>query len=110
MAQAEVAAQGGEQALAVVGPGFAVLLELDDVMADLPLGLGDDGVDGLMCPKLTGGIDLGDTAQQALVANIGAQLVAHGVQPIVLRWTLTLVARLASMPVRNSSQLCRRDE
>ena len=53
MTEGQIVAEAGEEGLAVVGPGIATLLELDDVVADLPVGLGDLGIDGLVwrtCP------------------------------------------------------------
>ena len=35
VAQGEIATEAGEQAFVVVGPGFAALFKLHDVMADL---------------------------------------------------------------------------
>ena len=81
----EVFRQFRHQSLAIFRTDVAALLELDDVMADLPVGLGDVGIDGLMCPNLAGGVNGGDASQKLLVSGIGWEIVAgvgHGVTKV----------------------------
>ena len=73
----QVAAETGKQAFAILGPGFAALLKLHNVVADLPVSFGDVGIDSLMGADLTRSVNLGNTAQQPLVFGIGSQF--HGV-------------------------------
>ena len=58
VAKGQVAAETVKQALAVDGTSAALLLELHDVPANLPVGLGDVDIDGLRRPGLTGGVIL----------------------------------------------------
>ena len=53
VAYAQITAKAFKQALPVDRPGLAFLLELHDVMADLPLCLGDVDIDGLFGTCLT---------------------------------------------------------
>ena len=79
VAYAQITAKAFKQALPVDRPGLAFLLKLDNVMADLPIGCRDVGVDGLSRPCLTSGVNLGDFPQQALVAVVCDEIVAaHG--------------------------------
>ena len=82
VAQGKIAAQIREQRLAILGPDSAALLKLNDVVADLPVSLGDVGIDGLMRPHLASGINLGDAPEEALVIGRGGEFSAHGVDPI----------------------------
>ncbi len=63
MAQSEITAEASEQARAVVGPGFAALFKLDDVVADLPVSFGDLNIDGLRGSRLTDGVNMGNFSQ-----------------------------------------------
>jgi hypothetical protein len=46
----ELIGQIGQQALAVISPSLPALLKLDDMPADLPVGLNLDGIDGPQSP------------------------------------------------------------
>ena len=76
VAKGQVAAETVKQALAVDGTSTALLLELDNVPPNLPIGLGDMDIDGLRRPGLSRGVNLGDFSQKALVAGVGGQVVA----------------------------------
>jgi hypothetical protein len=52
----EIAADMLKKCRAIVGAGLAALLELKDVMADLPMGDKELGIDGLLCAKSTIGV------------------------------------------------------
>ncbi len=101
VAESKIKAEAGEQAGAVVGPGFAALLKFHDVTANLPISFGDVGVDGLRRPRLTGGVNLGDFSQQALVAVIcGEVAAAHALFSMVV----SLGARPTSVCRRRSQK------
>ena len=62
--EGKVAAEALEQSLAVIGADFAALLEFDDVVADLPIGLQQLRVDGLEGAGATGSICLGNPTKE----------------------------------------------
>ena len=79
VAYAQITAKAFKQALPVDRPGLAFLLKLDNVMSNLPVGLGDVDIDGLSRPCLTCGVNLGDFSQQALVTVVCDEIAAaHG--------------------------------
>lgn len=63
MADGEIAAELLQESFPVSGAGAALLLELDDVTANLPVGFGDVGIDGLGDTGLTARVGFGDLAQ-----------------------------------------------
>lgn len=67
-----------EECCAVVGPDFAALLEFDNVVPDLPIGLKELGIDGLESAATTGGVGLGNPIDQILVAGDGLEFRQHG--------------------------------
>lgn len=73
MTQAEVTAEIFQQSLAITCPDFAILLELNNVVADLPICGGELGIDRLMSPELAGGINLGNSAEKTLISGVGSE-------------------------------------
>ena len=74
----EVAAEGVEERGAVVGADFAALLEFDNIMPDLPIGLEEFGIDGLESTATTGVVGLGNPIDQILVVGDGLEFRGHG--------------------------------
>jgi hypothetical protein len=54
------------------------LLELNDVRSDLPVGGQELSIDGLLSAKSTVVVDLGNSADEALVAGTGLEFRGHG--------------------------------
>ena len=73
MPSSEVAAEGVEERGAVVGPDFAALLKLDNILPDLPIGLEELGIDGLDSTVTTGVVGLGNPIDQILVVGDGLE-------------------------------------
>ena len=78
MSTGKVAAEGVDERRAVVGPDFAVLLEFDNVVPDLPIGLEELGIYGLESTATTGGVGLGNPIDQILVVGDGLDFRRHG--------------------------------
>ena len=78
MAEREIATEGGEQGLPIVRTGSAALLKFDDVMADLPIGGSEMGVDGPMRAELAVAVSLRNPRQETLVGGVSGECdVAH---------------------------------
>ena len=77
MEAGEIVAQMLKQSRTVVGADLAALLELNDVMADLPVGGQELGIDGLLGAKSTISVCLGNSADEALVAGTGLKFKRH---------------------------------
>jgi len=56
VADAQINAETVEETFPILRAGFPLLLELHDVPANLPIGLGDYRVDGLSDAELAGGV------------------------------------------------------
>jgi hypothetical protein len=67
-----------EECGAVVGADFAVLLEFDNVVPDLPVGFEELGIYGLERTATTGGVGLGNPIDQILVVGDGLDFRRHG--------------------------------
>jgi hypothetical protein len=78
MSTGEVAAEGVEERRAVVGANLAALLEFDNIMPDLPIGLKELGIDGLESTATTGGVGLGNPIDQILVVGGCLKFRRHG--------------------------------
>ena len=105
VAEGEIAAKGGKKGGAVLGPDLAALLELHDVVADLPVGLGQLGVDGPVGPHLPLGVNFGDAAQQPLVFGIGGQFAHFDSPPIIVRMRSVTPFNSASISARSRGGL-----
>ena len=78
MEAGEIVAKMMEKSRSVVGADLPALLELNDVVADLPVGGQELGIDGLLGAKSTVVVDLGNSADEALVAGTGLKFRGHG--------------------------------
>jgi hypothetical protein len=67
-----------EERRAVVGANLAALLELDNVVSDLPVGLKELGIDDLESAVTTGSVGLGNPIDQILVVGDGLEFRGHG--------------------------------
>jgi len=67
-----------EERGAVVGADFAALLEFDNVVPDLPIGLKELGIHKLESTATTGGVGLGNPIDQILVVGDGLEFRGHG--------------------------------
>jgi hypothetical protein len=67
-----------EECGAVVGADFAALLEFNNVVPDLPIGLEELGIDGLESTATTGVVGLGNPIDQILVVGDGLEFRGHG--------------------------------
>ncbi len=74
----EVATEGVLERRAVVGAGLAALLEFDNVVPDLPIGLEELGIDSLESAATTGVVGLGNPLDQILVVGDGLEFRRHG--------------------------------
>ena len=67
-----------EERRAVVGTNLAALLEFDNIVPDLPIGLEELGIDGLESAATTGGVGLGNPIDQILVVGGCLKFRRHG--------------------------------
>jgi len=74
----EVAAECVVERGAVVGADLAALLEFDNVVPDLPIGLKELGIDSLESAATTGGVGLGNPIDQILVVWDGLEFRRYG--------------------------------
>jgi hypothetical protein len=58
VAQGEIPTEVVQQGRPVVGPGFSALFKLHNIVPNLPISLGDVGVDGLIGAHLPRGVNL----------------------------------------------------
>ncbi len=73
MPLSEVAAEGVEECGAVVGADLAALLEFNNVVPDLPIGLEELGINGLESTATTSVVGLGNPIDQILVVRDGLE-------------------------------------
>ena len=96
VAQPQVGSQGADECLAVFGTQGAGLLEFDDVLPHLPVGLDQLRIDGLHRPNPTLGVGARNLRQKLAVAVGVRQFHAT---PILARCPATRAASAATSSV-----------